>query len=84
MAIVSFTELRANLSKHLDKVEEDHDELIVTRKGREPVVVMSMADFESWKETLYLLASPANAKMLRESIAEINAGKGTEHELVDP
>ena len=45
MAIVSFTELRANLAKHFDKVEEDHDELVVTRKGREPVVVMSMADF---------------------------------------
>lgn len=84
MAIVSFTELRANLAKHLDKVEEDHDELIVTRKGREPVVVMSMADFESWKETLYLLSSPSNAKMLRESIAEMDSGKGTERDLVDP
>jgi antitoxin YefM len=84
MAIVSFTELRANLAKHFDKVEEDHDELIVTRKGREPVVVMSLADFESWKETLYLLSSPANAQRLRESIAQLDAGEGIEHELVDP
>lgn len=84
MAIVSFTELRQNLAKHLDKVEEDHDELIVTRKGREPVVVMSLADFESWKETLYLLSSPANAKRLRESIAQFDAGEGIERELVDP
>lgn len=84
MAIVSFTELRQNLAKHLDQVEEDHDELIVTRKGREPVVVMSLADFESWKETLYLLSSPANAKRLRESIAQLDAGEGIERELVDP
>lgn len=84
MAIVSFTELRANLAKHLDKVEEDHDELIVTRKGREPVVVMSLADFESWKETIYLMSSPANAERLRESIAQLDAGKGIERELIDP
>ena len=45
---------------------------------------MSMADFESWKETLYLLSSPANAQRLRESIAELDAGKGTAHELIDP
>jgi antitoxin YefM len=84
MGIVSFTEFRANLAKHFDKVEDDHDELIVTRKGREPVVVMSLSDFESWKETLYLLSSPANAERLRKSIAQMDAGKGVEHDLIDP
>ncbi len=84
MAIVSFTELRANLAKHLDKVEEDHDELVVTRKGRQPVVVMSLADFESWKETLYVMASPANAERLRKSIAQLDAGKGIERQLIEP
>jgi antitoxin YefM len=84
MPIVSFTELRSNLAKHLDQVERDHTELIVTRQNREPVVVMSLADFESWKETLYLQASPANDAMLRKSIAELDAGKGIERTLIDP
>ncbi|WP_075288671.1 type II toxin-antitoxin system Phd/YefM family antitoxin [Pararhizobium arenae] len=84
MNVISFSELRANMAKHFDKVEQDHDELIVTRQNREPMVVMSLSDFESWKETMYLLANPANAKMLRESIAELDAGRGVEHALIDP
>jgi len=84
MKVISLTDLRANMAKHFDAVEEDHDELIVTRQNREPMVVMSLADFEGWKETMYLLANPANAKMLRQSIAELNAGKGTEHALIEP
>jgi antitoxin YefM len=84
MKVISLSELRANMAKHFDRVEEDHDELIVTRQNREPMVVMSLRDFESWKETMYMLSNPANAKMLRESIAELNAGHGVEHELIEP
>lgn len=84
MKVISFSELRANMAKHFYRVEQDHDELIVTQQNREPMVVMSLADFESWKETMYLLANPANAKMLRESIAELDSGKAIEHQLIDP
>jgi len=84
MNVISLSELRANMAKHFDRVEQDHDELIVTRQDREPMVVMSLSDFEGWKETMYLLANPANAKMLRDSIAELNAGHGVEHELIEP
>ncbi len=84
MNVISFSELRANMAKHFDKVEQDHDELIVTRQNREPMVVMSLSDFESWKETMYLLANPANAKVLQDSIAELDAGKGVERELAIP
>jgi antitoxin YefM len=84
MKIVSLSELRANMAKHFDQIEDDHDELIVTRQNREPMVVMSLADFEGWKETMYLLANPANAAMLRKSIAELDAGNSIEHELMEP
>ena len=84
MKIVSLSELRANMAKHFDRVEEDHDELIVTRQNREPLVVMSLSDFESWKETIYLLSNPANAKALRSSISELDAGDGVEQALADP
>ncbi|HVK92783.1 MAG TPA: type II toxin-antitoxin system prevent-host-death family antitoxin [Mycoplana sp.] len=84
MKIVSLSELRANMAKHFDQIEDDHDELIVTRQNREPMVVMSLTDFEGWKETMYLLANPANAEMLRKSIAELDAGNSNEHELMEP
>jgi len=47
------------------------------------VVIISKADYDSIAETMHLLSSPANAQRLNESIQELEAGKGTEHELVD-
>lgn len=84
MAYVTFTDLRNNLAKHLDKVEEDRKELIVTRQGRDPVVIMTLADWEGMKETMYLLSSPANVEHLRQSIAELDADRGSEHDLIEP
>ena len=78
MNIISLSELRANMAKHFDRVEQDHDELIVTRQNREPMVVMSLSDFEGWKETMYLTANPVNRERLLRSIAELDAGKGIE------
>lgn len=76
MAHVTFTDLRNSLASHLNKVEQDRVELVVTRQGHEPVVIMTLADWEGMNETMYLLGSPANAQHLRESIAELDAEKG--------
>jgi antitoxin YefM len=46
--------------------------------------MVSASEWSSIEETLYLLQSPANAKRLLESIAELQAGKGEEHELIEP
>lgn len=83
MRHVNFTEFRKNLASHFDRVTDDHVELLVTRQNREPVVVVSQSDWEGMKETAYLLASPANAEHLLESIAELDAGKGVEHDLIE-
>jgi antitoxin YefM len=45
--------------------------------------MMSLDDYEALEETAYLLRSPKNARRLLESIAELEAGKGTEREIVD-
>lgn len=84
MAYATFTDLRNNLATHLDKVEQDRVELVVTRQGHEPVVILPLADWESMNETTYLLSSPTNAQRLRESIADANAGKLTERDLIEP
>jgi len=80
---VSYTELRQNLKKHLDKVCDDRAPLVVTRRNAEPVVVLSLADYESIEETLYLLSDPANAEHLRQSIADADAGKLSPHDLIE-
>jgi antitoxin YefM len=75
MGQVSLSDFRANIAKHLDKLEEDRDHLVVSRQGHEPVVVLPLKDWQGMEETLYLLGNKANRDMLLESIAQIDAGK---------
>jgi antitoxin YefM len=84
MRTVNFTQLRQNLAAELDSVVNDAEEVVVTRSGHEPVVIVPLAEYESMKETEYLLRSPSNAARLRRSIAELEGGEATEHELIDP
>lgn len=84
MKTITVTELRARIADALDAVENDAEELVITRAGHEPVVVVSLAEYEALKETDYLLRSPAMAERLRRSIEQDRAGHGTVRELVDP
>lgn len=83
MDSLSFTETRANLKAVMDKVVADRMPVTIRRRG-ENVVMISQSDWEAMAETLYLLGSRANAEELLESIAELNAGKGEERELIQP
>ena len=84
MRTTSFTNLRKNLAAEIDSVNDDHEPIIITRDGGKPsAVLMSLEDFASWQETNYLLKHPADAKRLLDSIAELEAGRGVERELMD-
>ncbi len=82
MRTTSYSELRKNLTRTLDRVTADHEPVIITRdRGKPAAVLMSLEDYASFEETRYLLRSPANAERLVESIAELDAGKGTARKL---
>ncbi len=83
MKTMTYSESRANYAATLDAVINDREEVIITRAGREPVVIVSLEDYQSMKESLYLLRSPKNAQRLLESIDELEAGRGTERELIE-
>lgn len=83
MDTISYTAARANLAKTMEKVCNDHSPVIITRKSENPVVMVSLKDYQAMEETAYLLRSPANARHLLESIAELEAGKGTNRELLE-
>ncbi len=82
MDVVSYSELRQKLKAHMDRVCDDRAPLLVTRQNGPPVVMLSLAEYEGLEETLHLLASPANAERLLHSIAEANAGRLVEHDLI--
>lgn len=57
---------------------------MVTRSGREAAVIISLREYESLKETAYLMASPANARRLNEAVEELRGGGGQIRDLIDP
>jgi antitoxin YefM len=83
MKTLSYTESRARYAEVLDSVVNDREEVVITRAGHEPVVLMSLADFESLRETAYLMRSPANARRLLDAMERLEAGRGEQHDLVD-
>lgn len=84
MQVVTYTDARARLRQVLEQVGEDHEAVVVTRKNGKPVVMVSLDDWNAIQETMHLLSTPANARVLRESIAQLDAGRGAERELVTP
>ncbi|MCF6280753.1 MAG: type II toxin-antitoxin system prevent-host-death family antitoxin [Candidatus Polarisedimenticolaceae bacterium] len=83
MDAISYTVARANLAKTMEKVCNDHEPIIITRKRESPVVMIYLEDYQAMEETTCLMRSPANARQLLESIAELEAGKGVERELLE-
>ncbi|MCM3882820.1 type II toxin-antitoxin system prevent-host-death family antitoxin [Frankia sp. R82] len=55
---------------------DDHEEVIITRAGHEPVVIESLDDYQSLKATVYLLCSLENARRLAISIDRLESGGG--------
>ena len=74
----TYTEAREKLSDIIEKVCEDHDPLIITKRRDKAVVMVSLEDYESMEETAYLLRSPHNTQRLLESIKELEQGRGTD------
>ena len=77
----TYTTVRANPASAMDRVCNDHEPLIITRNGRQSVVMLSLEDFKALEETAYLLRTPANAKRLLAAVVQLNAGKGVGRKL---
>lgn len=82
METMSYSSFRSRLAGTLDKVNENHKPIIITRQNGKPAVVISLEDFQSYEETAYLMASPKNAARLNHAIAQVEAGNVTEHDLI--
>lgn len=80
MADIGFTQFRANLAGHFDEVIRSRAPLLVTRQGSESAVLVSASEWEGVQETLHLLGSRNNAEKLFGAIAELDAGRGVEHD----
>ncbi|MCE0764906.1 type II toxin-antitoxin system prevent-host-death family antitoxin [Pseudonocardia kujensis] len=81
MRTIPYSESRARYAETSNSVTDDREEVVITRAGHEPVVMVALDDYESLKETAYLLRSPVNARRLLASIEELEGGGGQVQEL---
>ena len=83
MDTISYTNARNNLAKTMDKVNEDHAPVIITRQNGTSAVLISLDDFNAYEETAYLLHSPANAARLIKAMQDVEQGRTHEKLLID-
>ena len=81
MDVLSYTAVRAKLAKTMDKVNDDHAPVVITRRRGKSAVLMSLEDFSSYVETDYLLSSRKNAVRLANAVRQLKAGKGRVRKL---
>jgi antitoxin YefM len=81
--IINYTEARKTLAPIMDRVVESQQPIAITRKNAKPVVMVSLDEYNSWQETLYLLKAQKSQKRLLESARAIKQGKFAVKELID-
>jgi antitoxin YefM len=82
MNAISYTAARNNLAKTMDKVNDDHTPVLITRQNGSPAVLIALEDFHAYEETAYLMTSPPNAKRVRRAVRQLEAGKGKTRKLI--
>jgi antitoxin YefM len=82
MQVLSAAEARKSLKSVMDSVLFNNENVIIHRKAKESVVVISLDEFNALKETEYLLSTQANKKRLLNSIEQLESGKGIKKELM--
>lgn len=68
-------EIKAHLSEIVDRVEHEHDRVVLTRNGRPAAVIMSPEDLEALEDTLELLSDPNALKEIGRAREEISRGR---------
>ncbi len=84
MAIqITYSSARATLAELLEKATSDRVPITITRRNGEPVVLVAASEYESLRETAYLLRSPDNARRLLEALVEAEGGAGEKISIGD-
>jgi antitoxin YefM len=82
METVNYTDFRSNLKHWFDKVVNDVSDIIIKRKSGKDLVLISLDEYNSLKETTYLLTGK-NRDILLNSIKELEAENGMEKDLIE-
>lgn len=81
MLAVNYTNLRDNMKAYMDKVTDDYETMIVTRKNNKNVVMLSEESYNNLIENAYVMGNKANYDWLIESKAQLENGEISVHNL---
>ena len=77
MLAVNYSNMRDNFKDYCDKVTDDYETVIVTRKNDKNVVMISLEEYNNMKENLYIMSNKKDYDRLVTSKKQLEAGKGT-------
>ena len=80
MKTLPLSEVKANLSKLVDQVEDRDERIVITRKGRPAAVLVSQDDLDSWQETLEIMSDPQFLADIRRGLRQIKRGQTVGYE----
>ena len=83
MLAVNYTNLRDNMKTYMDKVTDDYETMIVTRKDNKNVVMLSEESYNNLMENIHVMGNKANYDWLMESKSQLEAGKISTHTLIE-
>ena len=83
MIALNYSQLRENMKTYLDKVTDDFETLVITRKENRNVVVMSEESYNNLLEYVYIASDKANYDWLMKSKAQYEAGYAERRCLID-
>ena len=83
MIAVNYTNLRENMKSYMDKVSDDYETMIVTRKNNKNIVMLSEEAYNNLFENTYIMGNKANYDWLMESKAQLERGEIVTESLIE-
>lgn len=83
MLAVNYSTLRDNMKSYMDRVTDDYETIVVTRKDNRNIVMMSEESYNNLMENLHVLGNRANYNWLMESKRQLESGMAAIHDLLE-
>lgn len=83
MVAINYTQFRNEMKSHLDRVTDEYETMVVTRKENKNVVILSEDAYNNLLENIYVMGNKANYDWLMESKEQLEAGRAKARNLIE-
>lgn len=83
MLVVNFTTLRDNMKTYMDKITDDYETMIITRKDNKNIVMLSEESYNNMMENIHVMGNKSNYDWLTESKTQLENGMVSMHDLFE-